>query len=62
MIVLVTEYASGGDLFDVVSKKLKLSEMESRKYFRQIVSAVAYLHGSNLAHRGIVAHKFMHRS
>ena len=52
MIVLVTEYASGGDLYTLITAKQRLCEDEARKYFRQIASALAYLHGNNLAHRG----------
>jgi len=52
MIVLVTEYASGGTFFEFIARNKRLTEDEARKYFRQIVSAVAYLHENNLAHRG----------
>ncbi|XP_016921262.1 maternal embryonic leucine zipper kinase-like [Apis cerana] len=50
---MVIEYCSGGELFDHIVEKNKLSETESRKFFRQIVSAVAYLHSLGYAHRDL---------
>ena len=51
-VVLVFEFAAGGDLFDYVSNcKLKrLTELEARSIFRQILSAVAYAHNHNICH------------
>ena len=43
-IILVMEYASGGELYDYINEKQGLDEDEARRYFRQIVSAVHYLH------------------
>ena len=43
-IILVQEYADGGELYDFISTKGKLTEKEARILFRQIVSAVHYLH------------------
>ena len=43
-IVLVMEYASGGELYDYINDRKGLHDDEARKYFRQIVSAVHYLH------------------
>ncbi|CAH1998590.1 unnamed protein product [Acanthoscelides obtectus] len=50
---LIMEYCSGGELFDHIIEKNRLSESESRMFFRQIVSAVAYLHSSGFAHRDL---------
>ncbi|KAK0097232.1 hypothetical protein PV326_002815 [Microctonus aethiopoides] len=50
---MVMEYCSGGELFDHIVEKNRLSETESRKFFRQIVSAVAYLHNLGYAHRDL---------
>ena len=38
------EYAVNGELFDYINERRYLDESESRKYFRQIVSAVDYCH------------------
>ncbi len=43
-IVLVMEYASGGELYDYIDDKRGLEDKEARKFFRQIVSAISYLH------------------
>lgn len=50
---LVVEYCSGGELFDHIVEKNRLSEKEARAAFRQIVSAVAYLHSLGFVHRDL---------
>jgi serine/threonine protein kinase len=45
------EYASGGELYDYVSKFGSLPEGEARRIFRQITSAVLYCHKHKVAHR-----------
>ncbi|XP_057336554.1 maternal embryonic leucine zipper kinase-like [Microplitis mediator] len=50
---MIMEYCSGGELFDHIVEKNRLTENESRKFFRQIVSAVAYLHSLGFAHRDL---------
>ncbi|GJQ79329.1 hypothetical protein Trydic_g16194 [Trypoxylus dichotomus] len=50
---IVMEYCSGGELFDHIVEKNKLSEAESRMFFRQIISAVAYIHSLGYAHRDL---------
>lgn len=47
------EYCSGGELFDHIVEKNRLTESESRMFFRQILSAVAYLHSLGYAHRDL---------
>lgn len=50
---LIMEYCSGGELFDHIVEKSKLTEFEARLFFRQILSAVAYLHKVGYAHRDL---------
>ncbi|KYN02334.1 PREDICTED: maternal embryonic leucine zipper kinase-like [Cyphomyrmex costatus] len=50
---MVMEYCSGGELFDHIVEKNKLSESDSRRFFCQIVSAVAYMHSLGYAHRDL---------
>jgi 5'-AMP-activated protein kinase catalytic alpha subunit len=39
-LFLIMEYASGGELFDYIVKKRRLSEPEACKYYQQIISGV----------------------
>ena len=48
---LVTEYCAGGDLLDRIYANKKLGEVETRRYVRQIISAVDYLHKAGVIHR-----------
>uniref|UniRef100_A0A183CSB0 Protein kinase domain-containing protein n=1 Tax=Globodera pallida TaxID=36090 RepID=A0A183CSB0_GLOPA len=52
-IILVMEYANGGELYDYVSKNGSLPEAEARRIFRQITSAVLYCHKNKVAHRDL---------
>ncbi len=52
-IFMVLEYCPGGELFDYIVDRERLSESESREFFRQIVAAVAYIHESGFAHRDL---------
>ncbi|GAA54702.1 maternal embryonic leucine zipper kinase [Clonorchis sinensis] len=50
---LVVEYLPGGELFDYIIQKGHLSEVEARVIFRQIVSAIGYMHSKGFAHRDL---------
>ncbi|XP_008997735.4 maternal embryonic leucine zipper kinase isoform X4 [Callithrix jacchus] len=52
-IFMVLEYCPGGELFDYIISQDHLSEEETRVVFRQIVSAVAYVHSQGYAHRDL---------
>ncbi|XP_061586169.1 maternal embryonic leucine zipper kinase isoform X2 [Cololabis saira] len=52
-IFMVLEYCPGGELFDYIIAKDRLSEQETRVFFRQIVSALAYVHSQGYAHRDL---------
>ncbi|CAK4698992.1 hypothetical protein LEN26_002220 [Aphanomyces euteiches] len=51
----VVEYCSKGDLFDVLYKApgCRFDLTQAQTYFRQIVSAVAFLHAKGYAHRDL---------
>jgi len=52
-IILVMEYASGGELYDYLNERKRISETEARGIFRQIVSAVHFLHKNRIVHRDL---------
>ncbi|BES87773.1 maternal embryonic leucine zipper [Nesidiocoris tenuis] len=52
-IFIIMEYCSGGELFDYIVNNKRLSEAEARSFFRQILSAVAFLHTNGYAHRDL---------
>lgn len=53
-IVLIMEYASGGELYDLISKgKLCDDENEGRRIFQQIIFGLEYLHVHQVAHRDL---------
>lgn len=52
-IWLVTELCSGGELFDYLAEKGRLSEEETRVIFGQLCLAVAYVHSKGIVHRDL---------
>ncbi|XP_042894691.1 maternal embryonic leucine zipper kinase isoform X1 [Parasteatoda tepidariorum] len=50
---LVLEYCPGGELFDYIIQRDRVTEKEARTFFRQIISAVAYIHEKGYAHRDL---------
>ncbi|CAG0916741.1 unnamed protein product [Notodromas monacha] len=52
-IVLVMEYAAGGELYDYIVGKCGLLEPDARRIFRQIAAAVYYCHKHNICHRDL---------
>uniref|UniRef100_A0A7S1EPG8 non-specific serine/threonine protein kinase n=1 Tax=Timspurckia oligopyrenoides TaxID=708627 RepID=A0A7S1EPG8_9RHOD len=52
-VFVVTEYSSGGELFDYIVDRGRLDENEARKFFQQIISGVEYCHSHNVAHRDL---------
>ena len=52
-IYVVMEYVSGGELFDYIVAKGRLSEEEARRFFQQIVAGVEYCHKFMVVHRDL---------
>lgn len=52
-MVLVMEYAAGGELYDYLSERKVLSEEEARRIFRQIATACYYCHKHKICHRDL---------
>ena len=52
-IFMVLEYVPNGELFDYILKNNRLSEEEARKFFRQLITGIKYIHDQNICHRDI---------
>eukprot|EP01102_Stenamoeba_stenopodia_P021818 TRINITY_DN8897_c0_g1_i1.p1 TRINITY_DN8897_c0_g1~~TRINITY_DN8897_c0_g1_i1.p1 ORF type:complete len:864 (+),score=230.40 TRINITY_DN8897_c0_g1_i1:212-2803(+) len=52
-ILMITEYCSGGELFDYMAKLDHFDDKESRRLFRQLTSAVDYMHLNGVVHRDL---------
>ncbi|XP_061825981.1 serine/threonine-protein kinase BRSK2 isoform X2 [Nerophis lumbriciformis] len=52
-LYLVLELVSGGELFDYLVKKGRLTPKEARKFFRQIMSALDFCHSHSICHRDL---------
>ncbi|KAH7815571.1 AMP-activated protein kinase [Monocercomonoides exilis] len=52
-IFMIMEYVPGGEMFDYIVQKGKLSEDEARRFFQQIISGVEYCHKHKVVHRDL---------
>ena len=52
-IYIIMEYCEGKDMMDFILSKQHLSELESLKFFQQLINALFYLHSQNIAHRDV---------
>ncbi|GAB6027427.1 hypothetical protein CHUAL_001693 [Chamberlinius hualienensis] len=59
MIYLVTEYASGGEIFDHLVAHGRMDEKDARKKFKQIVAAISYCHKKHVVHRDLKAENLL---
>ena len=55
---LVLEHVSGGELFDYLVKKGRLTPKEARRFFRQIISALDFCHSHSICHRDLKVKSF----
>ncbi|KAG7200518.1 hypothetical protein KM043_001082 [Ampulex compressa] len=53
MEYIFLEYASGGELFDRIEPDVGMPVSEAQRYFKQLISAVEYLHSRGVAHRDL---------
>jgi len=49
---IVTQLATGGELFDRICEQGRFTEKDASQTIRQILEAVDYLHDNNVVHRG----------
>jgi len=52
-VLMVMEYAGGGDLLHFVKEKKFLTERQAKPIFRQIIYGLAHIHSRNVLHRDI---------
>ncbi|EGR27507.1 protein kinase domain protein [Ichthyophthirius multifiliis] len=50
---LITEYCSGGELFERIKQMDQFSEKEAADYMKQILSAILYCHQRGICHRDL---------
>ncbi|KAI8647107.1 CAMK/CAMK1 protein kinase [Parasitella parasitica] len=60
-LYLVTDLASGGELFDRICEKGSYFEKDAAKIVQTICSAVAYLHDSGIVHRDLKPENLLFR-
>ncbi|KAG1714836.1 Serine/threonine-protein kinase SIK3 [Nymphon striatum] len=58
-LYLVTEYASGGEIFDHLVSFGRMSEEKARIKFMQIISAITYCHVRKIVHRDLKAENLL---
>jgi len=54
-ICMVMEYAGGGELLDYITRRTRLSEIEARRFFIQLLDGIGYAHSKRIVHRDIKA-------
>ena len=52
-ICMVLEYACGGELFDYIVARGKLTESIAARFYNQILNAIEYIHQHNVVHRDL---------
>lgn len=52
-VYVFIEYSSGGELFDYIVERGRLTESEARRFFQQLLSGVEYCHKNMIAHRDL---------
>ncbi|KAB1200410.1 CBL-interacting serine/threonine-protein kinase 8 [Morella rubra] len=52
-IYIILEFITGGELFDKIVRHGRLSEVESRRYFQQLIDGVDFCHSKGVFHRDL---------
>uniref|UniRef100_A0A1I8FX53 ANK_REP_REGION domain-containing protein n=1 Tax=Macrostomum lignano TaxID=282301 RepID=A0A1I8FX53_9PLAT len=59
MFYIIMEFVPGGSIRGLLDRYGSLSERVCRRYLRQVVSGVAFLHANGVVHRDIKGHNIM---
>ena len=51
--LIIMEYCEGGELFNYIVKKKRLSEEEASYFFFQLINGIEYIHSKGIAHRDL---------
>ncbi|KAI7890793.1 kinase-like domain-containing protein [Mucor mucedo] len=52
-IYFVLEYVEGGELYQQIKSKGRIGEPQAKKWFKELVEAVAYIHKHSIVHRDL---------
>lgn len=52
-IYIIQEFVTGGELFGKIVHLVRLSEDEARRYFQQLIDAIAHCHSKGVYHRDL---------
>lgn len=52
-IYIIMEFVTGGELFDKIVHQVRLPEKEARRYFQQLIDAIAHCHSKGVYHRDL---------
>ena len=58
-IYLASEICCGGEFFDTIANHGRLDGRDAARLFRQILSAVIYIHGKSICHRDLKPENFL---
>jgi serine/threonine protein kinase len=50
---IIMEFIDGMELFDAIAEKDQYDESDAKDLFKQIITAIAYLHSKRVCHRDI---------
>ncbi|KAL1898412.1 Calmodulin-dependent protein kinase cmk2 [Ceratocystis pirilliformis] len=59
---IVTELATGGELFDRICEQGKFTEKDASKTIKQVLEAVNYLHQNNVVHRDLKPENLLYQT